>query len=228
MLQGSIREKARGLDRMNLFDILGVPETATREEVKHAYLEAAKLYHPDRAAAVGLTDLAADAARIFRRLTEAHATLGDDARRAAYLEQLRGGVSSTVDGDALARRLLEAEASFFKGDALVKQGQFAAALVELQRAVEGNPDDGDHLALYAWARLGARQATPVEARAQIEGALRKAPRSARAHHYLGAVRLQLQDVDGAESCFRRALEIDPRFTESERELRVLAMRKKKK
>ncbi|HII72418.1 TPA: molecular chaperone DnaJ [Candidatus Woesearchaeota archaeon] len=59
------------------YDILGVPKTASRDDIKKAYKRLAKKYHPD----LNKEDGAADK---FKELNEAAAVLGDEQKRAHY------------------------------------------------------------------------------------------------------------------------------------------------
>ncbi len=61
------------------YDVLGVPEGASGEEVRQAYRRLVKAAHPD---------LAGDAAQ-FRLITQAYDVLSDPAQRAAYDRGLR-------------------------------------------------------------------------------------------------------------------------------------------
>lgn len=61
------------------YEVLGIPATASPDEVRHAYRRLVKTAHPDRAG---------DPAR-FELITEAYAVLSDPTRRAAYDRGLR-------------------------------------------------------------------------------------------------------------------------------------------
>lgn len=65
--------------KRDFYDVLGVSRTASTEEIKSAYREKAKLYHPDRNP--GFADAANER---LKELNEAHETLCDPAKRAAY------------------------------------------------------------------------------------------------------------------------------------------------
>lgn len=59
------------------YEILGVPRSATQDDVKHAYRKLARKYHPD-------VSKVADAEVRFKELGEAYAVLKDPEKRAAY------------------------------------------------------------------------------------------------------------------------------------------------
>ncbi|XP_071480431.1 dnaJ homolog subfamily A member 3, mitochondrial-like [Diadema antillarum] len=64
--------------KKDLYEVLGVPKTATQKEIKKAYYELAKKYHPDR------NKGNPDASRKFAEVAEAYEVLGDDTRRKEY------------------------------------------------------------------------------------------------------------------------------------------------
>jgi DnaJ-domain-containing protein 1 len=112
------------------FEVLGVVSDATATEVKAAYLELAKIHHPD--ATIGLSDVnstraderderdgatgsTADAS--FKEIVQAYETLKDPARRELYVQSLprasHGGpvterTRRETAGEATLRELIEA------------------------------------------------------------------------------------------------------------------------
>lgn len=65
-------------DKKNYYDILGVDKKASADEIKSAYRKLAMKYHPDR------NQGNAEAAEKFKEINEAHETLSDQQKRAAY------------------------------------------------------------------------------------------------------------------------------------------------
>ena len=61
------------------YEILGVPRSASQDDIKKAYRKLARTHHPDMSKAP-------DAEARFKELGEAYATLKDEAKRAAYDE----------------------------------------------------------------------------------------------------------------------------------------------
>ena len=64
-------------ERRDLYEVLGIAKTATKDEIKSAYRRLAKQYHPD-------INHAPDAAERFKEIQEAYEILYDDQKRAAY------------------------------------------------------------------------------------------------------------------------------------------------
>ncbi len=65
-------------DKKNYYEILGVDKKASNDDIKSAYRKLAMKYHPDR------NQGNAEAAEKFKEINEAHETLSDSQKRAAY------------------------------------------------------------------------------------------------------------------------------------------------
>ncbi|WP_426751386.1 DnaJ domain-containing protein [Myxococcus sp. Y35] len=80
-----IIELDRALDGMDHFAVLGLKPGAAAAEVKQAYYNASRRFHPDRYFGKNLGSFRARMERIFRRLTDAHNVLIQPDKREAYL-----------------------------------------------------------------------------------------------------------------------------------------------
>ncbi len=79
----------------DLYGLLGIPASATPDDIKLAYRGAARRFHPDTNGGPGATEE-------FKLIAEAHAILSDPAQRARYDASLKQG----SPGPALALRSL--------------------------------------------------------------------------------------------------------------------------
>lgn len=79
----------------DLYKILNVSQSATREQIKKAYRDLAKKYHPDRNSGNK------EAEQKFKEISGAYDILGDEKKRAQYDQQRAGGfVSGAGAGSA--------------------------------------------------------------------------------------------------------------------------------
>src|SRR5947208_15103978 len=74
------------------YQVLGVPETATVDEIKRAFRRLAKQHHPDR------NPGKPQAAERFKEINEAHDVLSDPAKRKQYDQLRRYGAFAGAGG----------------------------------------------------------------------------------------------------------------------------------
>ena len=228
-LQRLVSERLPHIDTDDLFTVLGVSRAATTEEIKIAYLDAARRFHPVRLAALGLVHLRADVERIFRRVSEAQATLLPEAPRAKYLQSIENPVSKE---DAAAHQqvltALQGEMAFSRGKHLLKKNELAAALTDFETALASDPKEGEHIIYAAWTRQCLNRVTVAEAKAEIARGLKLTARGGSGQYFLGMLFKQEGAVEQAMQAFRRAIDLDDRQFEAEQEIRVLQTRKPEK
>lgn len=139
---------------MNPYEVLGVSENATQEEIKQAYRELAKKYHPDLYANNPLSNLAEEK---FKEINKAYDILtkgGTD----SYDGKNNSNYNSNSEFYSIrslinARRFAEAEAALFKmvnrnaewhyliGVVYLNRGWYDRALNYLQTAVSMDPNN---------------------------------------------------------------------------------------
>lgn len=203
----------------DLFERLGLQRTATRDQVRTAYFQLAKQLHPDRFAAPSLADVAPQVKELFTAINEAYETLSDDRKRADYLARTS---SERPAGAPFDHR--GAEVDFQKAEACTKTRDFAKARGFYESALRGNPRP-DYQVAYALAILQDPQGDRARARALAEAALREPSTADRGAYLCGLLARDEGDADRAERFLRRALQVNPRLVEAERELRVLEARR---
>lgn len=100
---------------MNLYEVLGLPDAATPDEIKKAYRRLVRQWHPD-------VNKDPEAERRFKQIADAYDILSDPKKRAAYDQRLRFGGSGIFVGgttsldDILNDPLLRMVDSFLHGE----------------------------------------------------------------------------------------------------------------
>ncbi len=85
--RGRIYEWLACLDHVTYYELFGLTETASTDEIRAAFHRFAEAFHPDVQADRSLVELAA-ITKIFRRGTEAYEALADPVARASYNDAL--------------------------------------------------------------------------------------------------------------------------------------------
>jgi hypothetical protein len=226
--RASIQEMAQRLGKATHFELLGVGQDASSDEVGPAFVRAARQFHPDRLVNAGLADLQPLAEKILARINEAAMVLGNATRRAEYVSSLAAGPQAA---QANLPTLLEAENMFLKGEVFLKKGEHARAIECFASAYQGNPGEPQYRAFLAWARFDdphARKEVLVrDTLKTMEEVVRERPKFARGFYWVGLLWKFLNEADKAERSFREAVTLDAAFIDAGRELRLIEMRKSK-
>ncbi len=205
-LRAEILAIHEALDERSYYELLGVAPDVSTAEIKSAYLRAAKRYHPDALARLGLLELRGQARAIFSRIARAQGVLGDPQRRRDYDDSLSG------EGENLdAARIVQAEMLYRKGEILLRSGNFAGALEFLVPASEQVPDDPAYALALGWALFKKSPADLEAARAACERAVKLDDHVALAHYRLGLVLQALGEGDAAASALAEARRLDPKL-----------------
>jgi DnaJ-domain-containing protein 1 len=82
--------KVMGLDSADYFEVLGVGTAASTAEIKRAFHQMSRLYHPDRFFQETDAELKRHVGTLYKRMTEAYYVLKDDVRRQKYAVDIGG------------------------------------------------------------------------------------------------------------------------------------------
>jgi tetratricopeptide (TPR) repeat protein len=220
-----LAESLRGRDH---FAVLGVSRQAGPEEVRAAFLEAARNAHPDRFRASSDT-VQRLAEEVFGVLSRAHETLVDPARRQLYLLELGKDSRKAAQAEE-GKRALQAELRFQEGERLLRKREYDEAVRCFAEAVALHPEEGEYHAYRGWALFLARPGNPTaerEAVAHLRRARKLAPDREKPYLFLGRLHREAGRSEHAQKCFTRALQINPSSVEAVRELRLIQMRASK-
>ena len=218
-LAAQIEARHAQLSRKDLFLTLGVAPTATKEQVKSAFLNLAKIFHPDRLPP-SLPHLSQKMSAVFEGIREAYETLHDESKRAVWL--------ASQQNQAKPTNTQQASDLFKMGEVFFKKRDYKQAEQHFGRS-HAVDKAANSLAAQAWSIYmdPTRKPEGPAARQMMQKALTIDPNSDRAHYQLGVIGRVEGDMDRAEKHFREAVRANPKHLEANQELRLIEMRKKK-
>lgn len=209
----------------NHFEILGINQKSKPAEIKRAYHDLAKVFHPDKLPPTTpkeIVDLARD---IFSKMTVAYETLNNEQTRANYVKELEKG---------RAEKIFQSEGLFEEGKRLLRSGQSSKALDVFKQAIALRPPPSELILYFLWARLMLLHISRDQQKelTDIEFGLGKIPPEERhtAIYYFvkGLLQKFLGDPEQARRNIEHALSLTPNFVEAQRELNVLKAAKTNK
>jgi tetratricopeptide (TPR) repeat protein len=223
--------------KLDAFDLLGIQEDASREQIEQAYLDFSEKFHPSRFTSPELQsmkekarDLFLAGGRSFGELQNPETRNSLIARRQSRFRQL--SPEEARNAFAIKSNLLDSETQFAKGMALVKQGKYAEALELLQFAHDCEPQKALYRAELAYCRY--RKAPEYEAKGAID-ALRETvridPDCGLAYYYAGLIHADRGEFGEAEPLLQRAIKLmtpDRRPIEALKKLKAAERERPKK
>jgi curved DNA-binding protein CbpA len=209
--------------------VLGVSRSATKEQVKSAYLQAVKIFHPDHLPP-GLSRLSNQVKDIFGAIRDAYETLQDDARRTVYVQQLEKAAQApaVAAAAATAKSAQDVEMLEKQADLHLRKKEYAKAGEAYGKAFELSKSPG-MLAQQAWSIYldPARKGDLGKVKQMLEQALKLDPLCDKAAYALGVLARVEGDLARAEKLFKTAVAGNPRHAEAATELRLIERRRKK-
>lgn len=201
------KEAALGRDD---WTVLGLKPGATAEQVKLAYFEASRVFHPDRYYGKNLGSYRGRLDRIFQRLSEAHEKL-TEALRGVTQSQGRSspaGGRQTGSGAAVDPRAAERRARLAKHPYLTTKARASSLVEEAQRHMKTAPERALHL-LDKAKSLGGKVAQERGSQLATEAKQQLAARRAEDEMKTGAAAASEHDAETAAHAYTRASELDP-------------------
>ena len=133
------------LPSMTLYQILDVPKTAADEDIKKAYFQMARKFHPDRFDRKIVADFKAQIDEVFDGITNAYRVLSNKESRRIYDAKSGEGTTQEDVQDAFRK----ADIKFRQGKTLHGQARYDEAIAYLEEAVRVRKDKGDYFLLLA-------------------------------------------------------------------------------
>jgi tetratricopeptide (TPR) repeat protein len=187
------------------YQILDVPKNASEDDVKKAYFQMARRFHPDKFDRKAAAEYKGQIDEVFDAITNAYRVLSNKERRSAYDAGTGPGVAAHEDFQELVKK---ADVKFRQGKTLYSMDRFDEAISLLEEAVRIRRDKADYYLLLGMAE------------SKVPSYVRKAERD-----FLRAIELEPWNPEGyvglgilykneglttkAVKQFERALEVDP-------------------
>jgi curved DNA-binding protein CbpA len=223
--------EAKLAQEAHAFELFGLPLSATKRDVRGAWTELSRKFHPDALQSQGLGHLRERVSKVFAALSEAQQVLGDaeqrDKLRAAIERGEHEPHKDGQDATARAHAAFQSELLAKEGDKLLRANRFDRALERYREAARYDADDLDLAAAIAWCEYQLSPKTTadvVRVQSVLAKVIQEAPRIARAHYLLGFVLVDMARPAGAIESFRIANQLDPRLIDAERQARAIELR----
>lgn len=208
-------ELAKGLGKITFYQVLGVAQDATPAQIRTAYFDLARRFHPDKFSRYPeYSKYAKMLEDLFATINQAYQILTDPDEKAKYNRRLNEGKAVTVDIHEKARTLT-AEAR-----AAMQQKQWGVATQKLNEIVYLNKADAKTY-LYLGQCFLKDGDRIKDAEAAIKQSLELEAGDAEAHYLLGLVYLQAGIKSRAAKAFQRALELNPAHLDADQQLKEI-------
>ncbi len=205
------------IESMNYYQILDLPRDAAQKEIKKAYFEMARKYHPDRFDRDLPKDVRGMVEEVFGHITGAFQTLNNEKEKQEYDEKLDS--PAKVDRKELDK---QADVKFRQGKGLYNRGKYEEALVYFEEAIRLKNNKANYFLYLAMAESKV-PSFHEKAEEDFHKAIELEPWTAQGFVALG----EFYDEEGlsvkAQRQFKKALDIDP---EHKGALKALGLTKK--
>lgn len=222
-----IQDKAASLDKDDYYAVLGVTRETPTAEIQKSFFTLAKKWHPDRVPAV-LADVKDLCAKVFARMSEAHQTLTDPAKREKYDSSRKKGSDDSPEAQAQVMAILEAATNFQKAEICLKRNDFKQAEELCRKAIAVEPKQADYISMMVWLEAQKPQkqdAASMQAQVvELTRAIGISQACERAFFYRATLLKRLGQEDKAIKDFKKAMELNPRNVDAQREVRLYNMR----
>jgi curved DNA-binding protein CbpA len=167
------------------YEVLAISSDASADEVKRAYYDFARRYHPDRFRREAAASLHGRIETAFARVTRAYETLRNSGARATYDSKLAAGIKPAMQSvgnrpnasyprQESVSTQEQAEVRFKEGLAALKAGQNTAAINHFASAAQVFPNEARYRAFYGHA-LSSNETSRRLAEVELQAALKLEP-----------------------------------------------------
>ena len=229
------------IESQNHYERLDATKAYTKKKIQKNYIKLAAKWHPDKFAMYDLsgTNAQKDLDRIIALLNESNAVLTNQKKREELDAAIELGVKQNEPkvSEADLALLLEADSNFRLGEQLLSHGNIKGALKKFEEANSQNPNSLKIQSFRAYCFYMAMprndQGLPTseqyafECKKIIQEALDEIENFDDGFVFLGKISQIEGNNHSAVLAYKKALSINKKNFEAQRELRLIAMRNKK-
>lgn len=197
--------------KQNYYQIFGVSQSATVDEIKKAYHRLAREYHPD-------VNPAKEAAEMFKQITEIYTILTDPIGRGEYDRELAKQSRPNPDIDVneikikVNSQVNQALEFYQEGLKKSKKLNYQEAIADYTQAIELNPKLVE--AYYQRGFAHSQVSNTHEAFADYTEALKLNAKLPEIYYYRGLTRFKLANLNGSLEDFNQAIALKPDYGEA--------------
>jgi tetratricopeptide (TPR) repeat protein len=191
--------------RLDYYQVLGLKHTAAANEIKSAYFEYAKRYHPDRITSAPDSDIKEKANFVFAEINRAYETLGNPDKKNEYDGK---GYKEDTQIEGFQENLAEkARFLYRKAKTLYSQKKYWEASSVMEDAVQADPAKSAYFLLLGLSQMNLPSLKRIAA-TNLQKAVDLEPWNVEAYAALGMLFLSENQVKRAEGFFRKVLSIN--------------------
>jgi len=250
---GSMNEQAQmmlseylKLRDVDYYKLLGVNSDAGREEIRKAYTEKSRRYHPDNIIRLGSPLVQEKIKELYLRIEEAVKILGNEKSRQKYDQKISkkmaypSGIAPAIRRKKKARKRPSSRKKgktadspartddidrlpdwqlFSRGKGLMQSENYSEAQAVFKKANEKKPAP-KYIAYMAWSRfLQDTEKNRAEAIQMLDDIQQESSGDAVCQYVRGMMSMHDRKHDVALMCFEKAIDIDPNYIEAARQIR---------
>jgi len=203
------------IPELDYYQILGVTRQTPEAEIKKAYFQLARKFHPDLFGRGVNPEIKAQIAELFDYITKSYRVLTSKEEKPPVATK-----STAVIRDDDRDKSKNAEIRFRQGKTLMSQGRYEEAVMFLEQAVRFNDTKGDYYLLLAMAESKVL-ALGKKAERDFLRAIELEPWNAEGHVGLGLLYKREGLLKRAKKEFEKALEVEAGHKVARSEIRGL-------
>lgn len=205
-------------DKIDYYELLGLQKTATYNEIKNAYFNYAKKYHPDRISNAPDPEIKEKANFVFAEMNRAYDILSNTDKKKAY--DAKGYKEGAIE-DTIQENLLErAKMLYRRAKLLYTQKKYVDAVPLLDEAVALDPDKLPYLLMLGLCQMNVPSLRHA-AEKNFQKVIDQEPWNVEAYTAMGFLFLSVDQLNRAEGFFRKVLSLNPDHALARKKLQEL-------